>query len=153
MASEDVAAESWALNTLATDGILSGVLSGRWYPDVAPGKDPDTGLPPEYPFGIISLHATTDGMAMGRERIWAKPLLFVRVIGQDGGYGEVVPLADRADAILHKAASASVTIGDTEYKIQDSHRERSFHHSWAEDGVQYFMAGGFYRMLSSAVPE
>lgn len=124
MSNEIAAAESYIY------GKLSGLLGGRVYSGMAPASA-------TYPLIVFSMQSPgADVIVVGGERVWAEPLMFVRVIGKTASLASIASTAAAIDAALHNTNS-----GDVVWCV----RESPFSQAFEQDGIQYRTLGGFYR--------
>jgi hypothetical protein len=98
-----------------------------------------------YPYVRMDvLSAGSDLIVLGGARVWASPLILVYVATNKQSTGAIEPLADRIDALLHRA-SGTVTSG----VIWSVIRERGFDTPDASVVPNVSRLGGEYRMLVS----
>lgn len=125
MGNELAAAEAYVYSK------LSSLLSGRVYSNVAP-------QPAVYPLIVFSVQSGgNDLIVVGGERVWAAPLMWVRVIGKTASLTPIAATADAIDTALHNTSGGVVA---------SCIRESPFILAQEVDGVQYRHLGGFYRL-------
>jgi hypothetical protein len=135
---ESARARAWIYTTLANDATLQARIGQRVYHGVAPAGTP-------FPYVVFQmLSGGNDLMVLGGARVWADPLYLIKAVDKGSSTGNIEPVADRIDALLH-AKSGTVTNG----VIWSAIRERPHEQPELTDGVMYQNLGGEYRLLAS----
>jgi hypothetical protein len=136
--SETARARAWIYTRLANDPTMQGLVGQRVYHGVAPAGT-------QFPYVVFQLLSPgNDLLVVGGARVWAEPLYLVKAVVKGTSTGQIEPVADRIDALLH-AQSGTVTNG----VIWAATRERPHEQPELTDGVMYQNLGGEYRLLAS----
>jgi len=122
----------WLKARLAADAELSGLVNGRIYDSEMP---PDTA----YPAVIFELYQPDETQNANRQVIFARPQFVVKGIAAASNWDTVYAIAERIQAVLHKAA------GDGVYVIGCC-RETPFAYAESDGTKRYRHAGGVYRI-------
>lgn len=130
--------EQWLTSKLTGDSTIGGIVGTRVYGEVAPEKT-------AFPYVLFTQQSTSDVMTNGAQRIMNNAVFAVRGVAPKENYATLRTLADRIDAVLHKA-SGQVATGTVVACV----RERPFSLDETEKGVQYRHFGGVYRIYSQA---
>jgi hypothetical protein len=146
MANELVGAEAYLFAKLSGDAALAAIVGARIYRQVAPDKDPATGLTPAYPLIAFHRQGGIDTIGPGATRIFAKPLYLVRVLGEAGGIAALRAAADRIDAVLTDTTPETITVGGVAYAISGCCREQPFDMTEFVEGRRIEHLGGLYRI-------
>ena len=116
-------------------------IGDRIYPDLSPTLD-------EWPFIVYEQVQAHDVNGATATRLMSSALYLVRVIGFEGGFAAIDPIADRIDTLLH-GMHQQLASGETISCI----REQPYHEAEVDRGPTgrtgdyrvYCHAGGIYR--------
>lgn len=117
---------------------------------LAPGIEDrifDRPAPAKTPFPLVRMEVRSPGedyLLLGGARGWANPLILVYVVTDKPSSGSIEPLADRIDALLHRASGA---VADG--VIWECTRERPFDLPDASTSPAASRLGGEYRFKVS----
>jgi hypothetical protein len=131
---ETNAAEGWMTTVLKADPQLAAVVSTRVYNTLRTGP---------LPCVLFQLQAPgADFMVLGGARVWTPLVYLVRGVAEQDGYaGDLATIANRIDAVLHRA-SGSHAAGT----IFTCVRVRAFQMPEVADGRQFRHLGGLYEI-------
>jgi hypothetical protein len=133
---EEVAAQLWLLNYLQADAELAGMVN-TFALKTTFERD-------ALPYVKIDRQDSDDLMAIGMHRVWSDLTFLVRGITEGGGnppdWAPVQAIANRIDAVLHRASGSTATI-----QVGEVWREEAFTDETIEGGDHYLHAGGIYR--------
>lgn len=137
--SEPFVAETWLYTTLAGDAALMGLATGV-YADVAPEGA-------VFPFVVFTYQAGRDVATLNGNRIHTWATYQVKAITDQPSYGAVRTIADRIDALLHRATGTAA-----DGTIFSCVREEPVRFTESASGKQYRHLGGLYRLQVQSVP-
>lgn len=133
---ETNATADWLKSSLSADSLLTAIVADRIYNTIrAKGS--------ALPAVVFQLQVPgNDFMVLGGYRVWTPNLWLVRGIAeQDSFAGDLVTIANRIDAVLHRGSGSNA-----EGTIFTCVRKRPY--QWVEvvNGVQFPHLGGFYEI-------
>jgi hypothetical protein len=125
--------DEWLIDVLRGDGPLDALLAGGVYSELIPANKP-------LPSVRFQLQAGREITVVNGVNIYTDLLYLVAAV-VEGSPAALVPIADRIDAVLHKAVGETSTI-----RVQSCVREMPFRLRELLDGKLYRHAGGLYRI-------
>jgi hypothetical protein len=136
MSEETYYADQWLYQTLASDATLIGLVSDRFYSDLAP----DTAA---FPFIQWNLLSSVDVRGQGPFRWFLNCLYLVKAVGKVTGYGSLVPIV-RQIGIKIDGKGGNTLAGDM---VHSCTREEGYRQPEYLNGVSYRHLGAVYRIL------
>jgi hypothetical protein len=125
-------ANEWLYATLSADAALMAIVSDRIYEYPAPKSA-------TYPLVAFQFQDGQDLMVVNAMRVWSNLLYLVRGVSKSDSAVEVKNIADRIEAVLHRAGGSGVAA---------CMREAPFRMVEVIDPVKYQHMGGLYRIYA-----
>ncbi len=132
------ASDAWLYSQLSSDAFLSSLVSDRIYGQVAP-RDA------EYPLIVFQFQGGHDVSGVNATRIMTQEVYVVKAAAKSTSFEILKPIAARLDELLHGARGAT-----PDGVILACVREQPIKLVEIEDGVQYRLLGGIYRIYCEA---
>lgn len=126
---------TWLRTILMADATLNAAVGGRIYRGHAP-------VNASFPCVVYAMLSPGDDvLGNGPDRIWAKPLYLVKVVGEGNNLLALQTIADRIDVVLHGVVGGSSSGIQIDYCI----RKRPFYMDETEgaDTVFQHLGGEF----------
>lgn len=127
----------WLFETLSGDGALSAMVDGRIFESPYPMES-------LMPFVVFDPSGHRDVVGVGGTRIDTTNTYIVKAINKGSGWGAVLPIAKRIDALLH---NKTVT---TAFGSITCVRESVIAVPETVQAIQYRHLGGLYRIRAAS---
>lgn len=127
----------WLFSTLSGDSVLSGMVGGRIFEAPYPTES-------AMPFVVFDPSGHRDVIGVGGQRIDTTNTYVVKAISTGTGWGVVLPIAKRIDALLHNVTAT------TAHGAITCVRESSIVMPEAVQAIQYRHLGGLYRIRAAS---
>jgi len=134
VAAESVSVDQWIYALLSGDTPLTALISTRIYSEIAP----ETAI---YPLVIYRATTMHDWLELGGVRGVVQPTYDVFAVDQTESYLVVKPIADRLDALLHRATGTADGVIIYQCLRQREHRTKGY-----TNGRGYCQLGGTYAL-------
>jgi hypothetical protein len=128
---------AWLYSVLSGDPALQGLIGNRIYEQPAPEEA-------EYPMIVFQAQAPADVNSLQGYRVMSGGVWLVRAVGECTSYEPLREIADRIDALLHKASGEAPGMGT----VLSCVREAPFAMVETDNERQYRHLGGLYRVLA-----
>ena len=136
---ETAVAEQWLYERLTGDSTLMGLLGND--PSRVVGYLAPEGTPE--PFVVFQHQASSDMMVVNGQRIWSNLVYVVKVVDRGESFSQAWDIAQRVDAVLHRA-SGTVSTGE----VLECVRERLIAYVEHDGKEMYRHVGGVYRIYA-----
>jgi len=133
-----MASDAWLYSRLSGDGVLASLVGSRIFGQIAP-RDA------EYPLVVFQFQGGHDVGGVNATRIMTQEVYLVKAAAKSSSFDTLKPIAARCDELLHGARGAT-----TDGVILACVREQPIKLVEIEDGVQYRILGGIYRIYCGA---
>ena len=149
--SEILAASKWVTSVLLAEPRLKPLVGARFFSDFAPDVDPTTpdtdNSPPPYPMVIFDIRKSKNVIGGGGAKIISTPGLNIKVVSEDGGFGDIQPISDILLEIFGNVSPTNVTVGTNTYTILGCVEDSQYEFADAPDGIRYNYLGANYQVI------
>lgn len=137
---EIVFVNQWLYTLLSGDATMTSLVGNRIYDSIAP-----VGV--AFPLVLFNFQGGSDVSVVGGVRVMNSGLYQVKAVVQSGSNASALPIANRIDALLHRATGSAP--GGL---ILASVREQPIAYpEVSKEGIQYRHLGGLYRVIAQGV--
>lgn len=124
---------------LLADGVIAASGVKVWSAEVPQGA--------AFPRIVLFAADARDTRALGNNRAFVTAMVGAKVIGREGGYDAIRPLADRVDDVLEgRTGFAGSSSGG--FWVGKFVRDSSIRMDEVDEKVQYFHLGGLYGVMA-----
>ena len=136
------AADTYIYDRLIASAGLTALVGDKIFSEVAPREQDGSAVEP--PYVVYGFVAGIDLLAIGRARIFTRPIYLVRAVTEGPSFAEAASIADEIDLALHNAPP-DAPVGSAQVMGMD--RLQLIRFTEVVDGVRYNHVGGQYRLF------